>query len=330
MPNPFNVAVPNVAQSLLGFQRARKLRSDAKDSRQSREIALERLGLLKSSQEVNQTFRQGQADRSQANSDRTFNEGVRQFNAKPTKTGRFKTDDFGRVFDSTTGEFKTGGGRIDQTNPQSGLPLPAQMGFSKEQTGRFNASKFRGATDQEAVAEATSTSSERTSNVKIDQALTSLRAGMKRFEKFVVGGPKKKGTGAILNPFSADSTTAKGMRRGIQLQLKELFNLGVLNGPDLALMDEILFNPTLDINPAGGDGVNVPVNAEERAKASIKEINEIMDDLISGRRLPSQFGQRETQASAQSAPLNKTISRNDALGDIRGMSDEDLLKALGG
>lgn len=32
--------------------------------------------------------------------------------------------------------------------------------------------------------------------------------------------------------------------RDLQMQMKELYNLGVLNGPDLMLMDQILLDPT--------------------------------------------------------------------------------------
>ena len=35
-------------------------------------------------------------------------------------------------------------------------------------------------------------------------------------------------------------------RRNIQLQAKELYNLGVLNGPDLALMDSLIVDPTIN------------------------------------------------------------------------------------
>jgi len=68
MATPFDVNVPNVAQSLLGFQRARRLRQDAETQEQNRQIALERLGLLKSSQDLqrenaaaNRAFRETQA-----------------------------------------------------------------------------------------------------------------------------------------------------------------------------------------------------------------------------------------------------------------------------
>lgn len=62
--------------------------------------------------------------------------------------------------------------------------------------------------------------------------------------------------------------------RDLQMQLKELYNLGVLNGPDLALMNEILINPT----SVGGnvlDAVGV-ADMEKRIPANIQQVRKLM------------------------------------------------------
>jgi hypothetical protein len=62
--------------------------------------------------------------------------------------------------------------------------------------------------------------------------------------------------------------------RDLQMQLKELYNLGVLNGPDLDLMNQILLDPT-SISGNVMDGLGGP-DMEERIPANIAQVRELM------------------------------------------------------
>lgn len=103
--------------------------------------------------------------------------------------------------------------------------------------------------------------------------------------------------------------------RDLQMQMKELYNLGVLNGPDLDLMNQILIDPTtvggnvLDV--LGGDR-----DMEKRIPANIAQVRELMLN-------------RTTPALQQIGidPQRLMPAQNRDLG---AMSDEDLLKALMG
>ena len=66
------------------------------------------------------------------------------------------------------------------------------------------------------------------------------------------------------------------VRQGIMLQLKELFNLGVLNGPDLALMENMLWNP---VDPVGGAYSAMTGDAKLRAKSSAAELRRMMESI---------------------------------------------------
>lgn len=60
--------------------------------------------------------------------------------------------------------------------------------------------------------------------------------------------------------------------RDIQLQLKELYNLGVLNGPDLALMEQMLFDPRIGLNPMDWANAWGAVGRTEQSAEELKKI----------------------------------------------------------
>ncbi len=67
--------------------------------------------------------------------------------------------------------------------------------------------------------------------------------------------------------------------RDLQMQMKELYNLGVLNGPDLELMEQILLNPTtIPANVADALDSVLPGNQdmEQRIPANINEVRRMM------------------------------------------------------
>jgi hypothetical protein len=72
---------------------------------------------------------------------------------------------------------------------------------------------------------------------KRGEALSNVAAALDSFERNLVA------TGSQILP-SAEKDALQTDYENLQLQLKELFNLGVLNGPDLALMRRIIQDPT--------------------------------------------------------------------------------------
>jgi hypothetical protein len=56
-------------------------------------------------------------------------------------------------------------------------------------------------------------------------------------------------------------------RTNLLLQLKEMYNLGVLNGPDLALMEGMIPDPTISVSGVVGQG-----SAADRAKAAADQL----------------------------------------------------------
>lgn len=122
----------------------------------------------------------------------------------------------------------------------------------------------------------------RTQGIKADQAYTNLTAAIDAYQNLI----KTTGVEAFQGQ---NMELLTQQRRAIQLQLKELFNLGVLNGPDLDLMDSMIFDPTVGIRGIGPGGV-VPVpyglanimsgfgitDVDARAAASLDQLRETL------------------------------------------------------
>jgi hypothetical protein len=119
----------------------------------------------------------------------------------------------------------------------------------------------------------TETTTNRKASVK--SAVASINDQLNRYEELV----GKYGVEAVPGPAKDQLLT---VRRGLQLQLKELFNLGVLNGPDLQLMDSMLWDPSV-----GSDASNIPSQlytgatggASARAKTSAAELRRIVKSI---------------------------------------------------
>lgn len=79
-----------------------------------------------------------------------------------------------------------------------------------------------------------------------------------------------KKTGTEILP-TTGKTQLRSQYRNLQLQLKELFNLGVLNGPDLELMNEVLIDPT-------SVGANVLYGGTDRVVASMGEVQKFIEN----------------------------------------------------
>lgn len=63
--------------------------------------------------------------------------------------------------------------------------------------------------------------------------------------------------------------------RDLQMQMKELYNLGVLNGPDLSLMNQILIDPTSIVGNAM-DVLGGGKDMEKRIPANIQQVRQLM------------------------------------------------------
>lgn len=73
--------------------------------------------------------------------------------------------------------------------------------------------------------------------------------------------------------FNAETVAQlEAAHRGVQMEMKELLNLGVLNGPDLELMDQMLLNPTeIPTNPLKWG------NRQAALQASYKEVRQLLE-----------------------------------------------------
>lgn len=101
--------------------------------------------------------------------------------------------------------------------------------------------------------------------------------------------------------------------RDLQMQMKELYNLGVLNGPDLDLMNQILIDPT----SVGGnvmDALGI-ADMEERVPANISQVRQLMKN--------------RTEPALQQLGIEaeSLMPKQKAVGDL---TDEELLKMLAG
>jgi len=126
---------------------------------------------------------------------------------------------------------------------------------------------------------ATEAQRNRTSNV--DQAFTTITNELDRYEKLV------SETGIEAKPGQAKDNL-NTVRQGIMLQMKELFNLGVLNGPDLSLMERMIYDPVVDPLKEGGIAnlpdqlwTGVTGGAGERAKNSVAELKRMLGNIKS-------------------------------------------------
>lgn len=113
----------------------------------------------------------------------------------------------------------------------------------------------------------------------VDQAYKALNTELDRYSELV----EKTGIEAMPGK-SKDQLNS--VRQGVMLQLKELFNLGVLNGPDLSLMERMIYDPVIDPFKEGGI-MNLPDqlftsiagNPGARAKSSVDELKRMIGNI---------------------------------------------------
>ena len=87
------------------------------------------------------------------------------------------------------------------------------------------------------------------------------------------GNPKTRDGGSTMWPGKRKDELGIA-HRDLQMQMKELYNLGVLNGPDLDLMNQILIDPT---SASGNimDALGI-ADMEERVPANIAQVRQLM------------------------------------------------------
>ncbi len=133
--------------------------------------------------------------------------------------------------------------------------------------------------------------------IKGRNAFDSIMKGLDDYEQFTSEG------GAVIPGKKKDRLDVA--RRSLQLQMKELFNLGVLNGPDLALMDQLLVDMTsLENNALDIMGV---ADLGERTQANVAQLRQMMTDLIEPK-----LKSAGIDSGAQASPLAPLTDLSDA------------------
>lgn len=158
---------------------------------------------------------------------------------------------------------------------QASQPAPAQVSPQAlpEQGGQSGAIPLTQPKAQK-IPDAT-----RNEQAKINRAFDTIGGELDRYVALV----KKNGIEAMPGE-TKDSLTS--VRQGIMLQMKELFNLGVLNGPDLGLMEKMIYDPVVDPFKEGGLR-NLPDQlyaaatggAAERAQNSVTELKRMLTGI---------------------------------------------------
>jgi hypothetical protein len=108
----------------------------------------------------------------------------------------------------------------------------------------------------------------RTRALQTDSAYRILAGALQDYTRLI------EQTGVTMLP-GQESDAVRLARTNILLQLKELYNLGVLNGPDLSLMESMVYDPSVGLTGMGPGGLvpgisgfsNLFTNPAERARA---------------------------------------------------------------
>lgn len=123
------------------------------------------------------------------------------------------------------------------------------------------------------------TEKQRNDEARVNSAFTAINTELDRYAELVGK------TGIEVLPGKAKDQL-NTVRQGVMLQMKELFNLGVLNGPDLSLMERMIYDPTVDVMKEGG-AANLPDqvwtgitgNAGNRANSSVAELKRMLTNI---------------------------------------------------
>lgn len=107
--------------------------------------------------------------------------------------------------------------------------------------------------------------------ISVDQAYRNLDSALQDYGELI----HRTGTVAIPGP---EMDAVNQSRTNLQLQMKELYNLGVLNGPDLSLMQQMIFDPVVSVTSPLDAATKIAGNAglmpdvASRADASVSRV----------------------------------------------------------
>lgn len=193
------------------------------------------------------------------------------------------------IFLTPQGVFgqSAGGGApqpIAPNQPPQGQPMPGGQGNPAPQ-GQPSSPQSQNAPTREGLLQITppkpekETESQRTTKSKVDTAFKTITGELDRYAELV----GKTGIEAMPGEAKDNLNT---VRQGIMLQMKELFNLGVLNGPDLSLMERMIYDPVIDPLKEGGLA-NLPSQlftgafggAGDRARNSVSELKRMLGNI---------------------------------------------------
>lgn len=200
-------------------------------------------------------------------------------------------------------------------NPEDMAPAPMDMreliggAGGADGLGGGAGSDYLGGPDVEVIEKRAANDSEA---LKIKHALMSLFESLDDYET-IYG----EGGGAVLPGTQRDKLTTQ--RRAIQMQMKDLYNLGALQGPDLALLESLMVDPTA----VGANFVDFLglADLDDRFGKNTAQIREIMLDLAAPRL-------REYGISVDQIKDLRREGQDEL--DPSSLSDEDLIKMLSG
>lgn len=127
--------------------------------------------------------------------------------------------------------------------------------------------------------------------IAMEQAVEGLNTALDDYGKLIKGDPNKgnTGTGTWTGTFGGQGRDALGQQRtNISMKMKEAYELGVLNGPDYMLMQQMLFDPRLEmLDPIGNVSKvwsSIRGGTDDRATASIAGLKKIMSDALEAKK----------------------------------------------
>ncbi len=186
--------------------------------------------------------------------------GDQLFPKAPEMEWRPATEEEAAANGAVAGQINVKTGKFDAQNPPSGMSLTTNP------DGTMTLQQGPGAGASGGLTTANNTDAQ-----KAVMAYDSLTKSLDDYEALFA-----KTGGEVIPGEGKDALL--GARRAMQLQMKELFNLGVLNGPDLALMDALMVDPTSLANNAM-DIVGI-ADLKGRIKANTAQLRQTFETMV--------------------------------------------------
>lgn len=167
-----------------------------------------------------------------------------------------------------------------------------------------------------------------TKNKEIEIAATNLDNALSDYESLVVGGTMADGTTAPGTGYAFTGTERDAVntaRRNIQMQMKELFTLGAITGPDMQILNDMLVDPTASVGPVNslyplsdergafsvlantaGHYAGLGTGIADRVKANTKQLRQQFRQMVANRR--AAVGAQGVTASPAAGAASATSS----------------------